>query len=204
MRLSPYEAYCLFLALKLHFTSDSYDYFKYGGKVKTTPEQFNQKRDKYFYHRLCRRYDGDEIRDFLVANFVGNDAQWVGKMLDDEADDMYKSFIKNKQSITYNFKNDVERLFGSGGNPFKYEDNSYPVILNDYMRGDINLYSMIILNDVTGCFAKFDAKLKGDYLWDKFYFKARKLRPFIEYDKEKIKTILKQQLNSLDRNKVTC
>lgn len=204
MRLSPFEAYCMFQALKLHFTTESYDYFRYNGKVKTTPEQFAGKRDKYFYHRLCRRYDADQIQDFLVANFLGNDASWVGNMLDDQADELYKSYMRQKQSLSYRFKNEIDHLFGSGNNPFKFEDNGYPAILNDYMRGDVSLDTIIILNDVTGCFAKFDAKLKGDYLWDKLYFKSRKFRPFIEYDKEKIKTILKQQLNSIDRNKVAC
>jgi len=204
MRLTAYEAYCLFQALKLHFTSESYDYFKYNGKVKVTPEQFNGKRDKYFYHRLCRRYNADEILDFIVANMLGNDAHWVGKLLDDQADELYKSYLKNKQSLSYRFKNDVEHLFTEGSNPFKFEDNNYPVILNDYMRGDVSLDTIIILNDVTNCFAKFDAKLKGDFLWDKFYFKAKKFRPFLSYDKEKIKAVLKQQLNSLDRQKIAC
>lgn len=204
MRLSPFEAYCMFQALKLHFTSDSYDYFKYNGKVKVTQEQFNAKRDKYYYHRLCRRYDADQILDFIVANMLANDSQWVGKLLDDDADDLYTNFVKTKQSLSYKFKNDMELIMSTHDNPFKFEDNSYPAILNDYMRGDVAFDTLIILNDITNCFAKFDAKLKGDFLWDKFYFKARKYRPFLTYDKEKIKTILKQQLNSLDRNKIAC
>lgn len=204
MRLSPYETYCLFQALKLHFTSESYDFFKYNGKVKITPEQFNGKRDKYFYHRLCRRYDADQIQDFIVANMLANDSQWVGKLLDDDADELYMNFVKNKQSLSYRFKNELEFIMSTHDNPFKFGDNNYPVLLNDYMRGDISHDTLLILNDVTGCFAKFDKKLKGDYLWDKFYFKSRKYRPFLSYDKEKIKTILKQQLNSLDRTKETC
>lgn len=204
MRLSPFETYCMFQALKLHFTSENYDYFKYNGKVKQTIDQFNQKRDKYFYHRLCRRYNSDEIQDYIVANLLAESNVWVGKLLDDDSDELYKSYLKNKQSLSYRFKNDVEHLFTEGSNPFKFEDNNYPVILNEYMRGYVSLDSIIILNDVTNCFAKFDEKLKGDFLWDKLYFKAKKFRPFLSYDKEKIKAVLKQQLNSLDRQKIAC
>lgn len=204
MRLSPFEAFCMFQALKLHFTNESYDYFRYNGKVKQTVDQFNQKRDKYFYHRLCRRYNSDEIQDYIVANLLADESVWVGKLLDDDSDDIYTNYIKKKQSLSYRFKNEVEHILTTHSNPFKFEDNNYPAIINDYMRGDVSLDTLIILNDVTQCFAKFDKKLKGDFLWDKLYFKCRKFRPFLSYDKEKIKGILKQQLNSLDKTRVSC
>ena len=38
--MEPFEAYQKYLALKLHFDSESYDYFKYRGKT-------NAKRDKF-------------------------------------------------------------------------------------------------------------------------------------------------------------
>ena len=31
--MSSYEVYNLYLAIKLHFTSDTYDYFKHNAKV---------------------------------------------------------------------------------------------------------------------------------------------------------------------------
>lgn len=207
MRLSPFEAYSMFQAMKLHFTSDSYDYFKYHGKVKTTLEQFNGKKDKYFYHRLCRRYDADEIQNFLLANMLAGDPKWVGNFLDDEADAHYKQHVAHIQSLTYQFKNELQELFENVddlADLFKLENNGYHKLFNETMNGTISRETAMIIDDVTNCFSKFDTKLKGDFLWDKFYFKCRKYRPFLSYDKEKIKTILKQQLNSLDRNKVTC
>lgn len=195
MRLSPFETYCLFQALKLHFTTESYDFFKYGGKTKSTVDQFNSKRDRFFYHRLCRRYDKDQIKDFIVANMLGRDKSWVGDLLDDDADEQFTQYIKQKQSLTYRFKNELEKVFTEHENPFKFEDNGYPALINDYMRGDISFDTALIINDFTNCFSKFDKKLKGDFLWDKFYFKAKKFRPFLEYDKNKIAGIIKEQIN---------
>jgi hypothetical protein len=34
--MTPFEVYKKYLALKNHFTKDSYDYFKYGGKVSAS------------------------------------------------------------------------------------------------------------------------------------------------------------------------
>lgn len=196
MRLSPYEAYCMFLALKLHFTTDSYDYFKYGGKVNTSQDQFNMKRDKYFYHRLCRRYDKDQIQDFLVANMIAGDPKWVGNFLDDEADSHYKAYVKTHQSLTYMFKNELDKLFETDdlASLFKLEDNGYHKLINAYMNGDISRETAMIINDFTDCFSKFDKKLNGDFLWDKFYFKVRKYLPFLKYDRAKMKAIIKEKL----------
>lgn len=196
MKLSPFETYCLFQALKLHFTTESYDFFKYGGKTKATVEQFNGKRDKYFYHRLSKRYNDDQMQDFIVANMLDDAKQWVGHFFDDDADLRYKVYVKNHQSITYTFKSNLDKMCddSSLASIFHFEDNGFPKMMNDYMRGDATLETLIIINDFTDCFSKFNEKLAGDYLWDKFYFKARKYRPFLKYDKTKIKSIIKEKV----------
>ena len=38
--MTDFEAYRQFLALKLHFTSEHYDYFKYNGKHNATVSSF--------------------------------------------------------------------------------------------------------------------------------------------------------------------
>ena len=53
--MTEFEAYCQFLALKLHFTTDHYDYFKYNGKHNATPESFDKRTDKRFFKRLVRK-----------------------------------------------------------------------------------------------------------------------------------------------------
>ena len=42
-----YDAYCLYLAINNHFHSDSYDFFKYNGKVSAKLESFMKRKDKY-------------------------------------------------------------------------------------------------------------------------------------------------------------
>ena len=42
---TPLEAYQTYLAIKNHFSSPSYDYFKYQGKVKVNSQSF-EKRER--------------------------------------------------------------------------------------------------------------------------------------------------------------
>lgn len=194
-RQSGYEIYCLYLALKQHFTVDKYDFFKYNGKTKNvSKESFLSRRDRFQFEKLARKCDNPMIH--MMVNFL-QDKTWIGDMLDDEAFDATKRYVKKVQSMSYIFKNEIEK-YDNLKSLFKVEDNGYPMILNEYMRGDISLETIIILDAFIDFITKFDAKLKDDYLWSKFSFKARKFAPFLlrEIDKNKFKDLLKQQMNA--------
>ena len=45
--MTGFEVYKLYLALKLHFTSETYDYFQYGGSAKASQKSFDQRKDKF-------------------------------------------------------------------------------------------------------------------------------------------------------------
>ena len=40
-----FDVYKTYLAIKLHFQSDSYDYYKYGGKVNAKLDTFTKRKD---------------------------------------------------------------------------------------------------------------------------------------------------------------
>ena len=44
--ISGYEAFGIYQALKLHFTTDSYNYFKYNGKSNISVTVFENRKDK--------------------------------------------------------------------------------------------------------------------------------------------------------------
>lgn len=193
--LSGYETFCLYLALKNHFTRDSYDFFKYNGKTKNvSKESFLSRRDRFQFEKLARKCDNPMIH--MMVNFL-QDKTWIGDMLDDEAFDYTMRYAKKVQSMSYIFKNEIEK-YDNLKDLFKSEDNGYPMILNEYMSGDISLETIIILDTFIDFITKFDAKLKDDYLWSKFSFKARKFAPFLlrEIDKNKFKELLKTQMNA--------
>ena len=105
--------------------------------------------------------------------------------------------MKNNQSRSYIFKNELEKA-DDLKSLFKPEDNGYPKFLNDYMRGDISFDTIVILDHFIQFIPKFDAKLKDDYLWSKFSFKARKYKPFLlqDLDQKKFKELLKSRINA--------
>ncbi len=63
--MNGFEVYKLYLAIKLHFTSDSYNYFTFNGKTRTTLQSFEKRRDKYFFKKLATKFNQDELAESL-------------------------------------------------------------------------------------------------------------------------------------------
>ena len=77
----PFDTYKTYLALKNHFTKDSYDYHKYQGKSRASLQSFYKRKDRYWFEKLSRQKEDKEVIDFFVANFVScTDPQtvWIG------------------------------------------------------------------------------------------------------------------------------
>ena len=57
------------MAIKLHFTKDSFNVFKNRGVVKGTREAFYARNDRYMFERLARKHPVDH-RFILVKNLT--------------------------------------------------------------------------------------------------------------------------------------
>jgi hypothetical protein len=197
MRLSAFDTFRMFLAIRNHFTQKSYDYFKYKGKTNVSLEAFSKRKDRYYFQKLCRKYEDSEMEDFLVANFI-HGKSWVGEFLEEEANDIYLAYLKRKQGFTYHFRNEVSSLFSvvdSAPKVFEIKSGQYPVILNRLLSNELCMETFTILNQFIKFSDKFDAALgKDDVMWSKIRQLSTKLEPFLDYDKNTAKNILKEAI----------
>jgi hypothetical protein len=70
------------------------------------------------------------------------------------------------------------------------------------MRRTVSFESATILNDYVPYTEKFTKYLgDDDIVWSRVALKLRKYRPFIKYDAEKFKAILKEKVNEDTRGK---
>jgi len=194
--MTGYEAYCLYTSLKLHFTQESYNYFKYGGKTNVSIESFENRKDKYHYYKISRRYEKDEYVNFLVANFLIDSNVWIGKLLEDEAHQNYLSRQKIQQSLMYSFENDCRNLFEEVKNPNDLLTNTdnYPILLSKVFRKETNIETLIILSDILGFLPMWCKKINDTIQWPNFYHKLTKYKLFLNYDKTKYQQKLKSIL----------
>ena len=191
-----FAAYALWNALKLHFTSDSYDYFKYNGKTNVSKQTFTTNKSKYHFYKLSRKYNLEELKDFYVANFIQGKGDWVGDLLQD-GDENYTKWQKTQQSLTYTFENDIIVLLDKVENPndlLVVRNNEFPKLMQYTTQGDVTLETLIILDDLMNFFPMWEKEIYDDIVWPNFKTKCMKYKPFLHYDKEKFKQILKEKI----------
>lgn len=196
-----FAAYALWNALKLHFTSESYDYFKYNGKTNVSKQTFTTNKSKYQFYKLSRKYNLDELKNFYIANFIQGKGDWVGDLLQD-GDENYTKWQKTQQSLTYTFENDIMYMFDSVDGAefwhiddyFKPIDGGWPMLITKMMHENISLETVCILVDILGCMPKWEKQITEDIIWPTHRRIIKKYTPFISYDKEKYKQILKEKI----------
>jgi len=189
--MTGYEAFTVYNALKLHFSSEKYDYFKYKAKSRVTIDTFERRKDKYYFYKLSRQQREDDYVQFLVSNFLENPNLWVGELLQEESLSKYKKRMAVIQSLSYNFKNDCEvlRSVVEEPNNIFLTKGEYPVLLTKTLQKEINVETLCILNSLVNFFPLWQKKIQDTIHWPNFYMKCVKYTPFIEYDKSKFRQI---------------
>ena len=197
--ITGYEAFGIFQALKLHFTSDSYDFFKYNGKSRVSVDAFENRKDKYHFYKLSRRLTNrDELIMFIVSNFVHNENIWVGDLLTEESETIYRQRQKVVQSLSYIFENDCRKLFDGIDNPnefLKVTNGEYPVLMTKTLQRDIEIETLCIMNKILGFMPNWNNKIEDTIRWPLFYRKVIKFSEFLPKDVSKFKFILKKVID---------
>lgn len=179
--MTPFDAYKTYLALKNHFSKPKYDYFKYAGKSRASVESFNKRKDKYWFERISRQKNDDEVKNFFLSNFISVDnpqSIWIGQLIR-EGETSYKEWIKRQQSLSYIFKQESEELL-SQGNIEEILDASrqHPTILKMFLSGKICIETITIWDKIFLFRNNFDQKLL-DPVWEIVSLKIQKYSPFL-------------------------
>jgi len=187
-----FDAYCLYLAINNHFNTESYDFFKYNGKVPVKLPAFLKRNDKYHFAKLAREHR-EELRDFLVAN-LSKQKYYVKNLLDNECIDNYKEFKKRKQKLTYTITEDMRYLYDrydTLDDVLEVQNGQHSVILKEFLGKNIQAETFIAFDNMFKIFEDYDEMIQEQFIWPKVKIRLNKLKPFIEYEPQKIRLVMK-------------
>ena len=192
--MMPFDCYKTFLAMKSHFTKETFDYQKFGNKLsKITLKSFYKRKDRFYFESMVRKYPDKDIENFFVSNFVaGSDPQLVYMAtIVKTGEQTYREWQKRIQSLSYVFKNEAEDLLDGK----KVDDvfdcsKGHPPILKSHLVGKTSLESMIICDRILGYRNNFNKKM-DDVVWKSVSMKMKKYSPFLNIDVFHYKKILK-------------
>mgnify|MGYP001208259350 FL=1 len=159
--MEAYDAYKIYHALKLHFTSD-YDYNKYNGKANVSVDSFLKRNDRPFFGRVSRKYK-DDTKDFFISNFIVNPKGWVGNFNDEN----YLNWKKRNQSLKYNYKSELVELFHrvSTFDEIFHNGSQHPLLLKQFMAKKLSIETVAILESLLGFCDRFDKQIEENIVW---------------------------------------
>lgn len=194
-KVKPFDVYKNYLGLKNHFTKDTYDYHRYGGKSRASLDSFYKRRDRFFFEKLSRQKNDTEVVEFFVSNFVTCDdpqSLWIGEIVRN-GEQNYTDWKKRLQSLSYTFKSEIEEVFTDKDFDamFRIDGTKHPQIIKEHLGKNISLETFVILNKIIGFKENFDRKLT-DPVWKFLSMRINKYNSFIHIDVFKFRKILKE------------
>ena len=191
----PFDCYKTYIAMKSHFTKDSYDYQRYGNRLpRLKVTSFYKRKDRFFFEKMSRDFPDKEIEEFFIANFISGTDPASVYMADiiKNGRQTYKEWQKRNQSLSYTFKEDIENIFEKK----KVDDvfdcrKGHPPILKSYLGKKTTLETMAICDIILGYGKDFDKRL-NDPVWETVSRKIKKYTPFLNINVSRYKKILKE------------
>lgn len=176
--MDPFEVYKLYLALKLHFTTEKYDITKTRGAVRASQKAFLKRKDIIAMRKLARDYKKKEIIDLLVANFVSGD-KWGG-MFDSHASEVYKEWKTRKARRDYQFEQDIELIKlemekESIPDPFIADQGHHALVYRLYLGKKISIETLVLLDKLFKMSDNSD-----DIFLESINLLVKKYRPFVK------------------------
>lgn len=156
--MSGYIAYQIYQSLKLHFTTD-YDAVKYNFKTAVKQATFEKRRDRYFFEKLSRRFNREQLIDYFTANIIEKNNVWIGDM----SDDVYNAYVSRYDKLTYMFEQDMKTLSNKG---YAFNDicSSTPdfsqsPVLEALRGGQISIESVVLLDILVNFLKSLESNL---------------------------------------------
>jgi len=198
-----FKAYKYYIAVKLHYTKDSFDVFKNRGNLKGTREAFNARNDRMMFDKLARKYPVDkDLIQYYVANFAyGNDAAVYSF---DDAESNLLEWNRRKQSITKIFQDDCNKIILDAcknkiksGAVLNLTNKGYCSILKLFLGNQITLETIRIIDDMLPVLHSWKQNESMLLLWENEIRRIEKSKGFVTYDRDKIVKVFNNFMDDL-------
>lgn len=192
-KISGYDAYCLYISLKSHFNTKSYDFFKYG-KKKIKTNTYLSRSDRIFFDKLAKRYKEQDLVGIIIANLLDNNHFWVGDFLSSDSEEVFVQWKRRTESLEYVFKQECDALFDfleqsklKFDDMFRCENGDHPILLKFLLRKEVSAETFAILNILVGFLNKWNEKMSDDPVWSEVGVRYTKYEKFLAFNEDRKK-----------------
>ena len=179
--MQPIDVYQMYCAMKAHFSKSSYNFIKYGGKTKVSRDSFWKRNDRYFFVKISKKYNNDEIKDYLLSNFIQNRNGYIANFNDQN----YENWLDRKMMFYNIFQQELKPYIKNFEPLFEIKGGNHPTLLKEYLGKRVSLETMVILDELVDFSKKWDEQLGDDVVWPDIKNLMNNYKGFLTINKNK-------------------
>lgn len=193
--VTPEEVKEKYQAVKLHFSSKNYDYFKYQGKVKK-----NNFADIIPYTIISKGKYKTDFPDFFIPGLFQNPKVNIEYFMNEDYLKIWKYWKSYQTSPIYFFKEELIEVESYLNNKqidynslFKISENELPLLYKFLIKSQISPQTVIYLDQVLNFRKTFSRKVTENIMFPKLDKRIQKISSFIRnQDSDKLKKVVKE------------
>ena len=188
--MDGYKVWKLYMAVKLHFTTNSYNVFNNRGHVKGARDTFYNRNDRFIFEKLARKFPTErDVIQYFVANFAYGNNEVVYEP--GEGDRNLTTWNKRKESVSQVFENDLhaiclhlEKEGLSESHLYEKSGSDFPELFKLYLGGYITIETMVILDSYVNYIARIPSQL--NLLLGEESRRIDKCKGFVKFNNERL------------------
>lgn len=198
----PFACFRTYCAIKSHFSTESYDFIKYNGRINIPRSAYTKRKDKMFFDYLAKKISESDNTYFFVSQFIENSSLWVGNILFEKEDSekKYRSWVNRIAMIYDNYANDIYnlKLCHKPWSEILITQNEidHPYIFKLVQQRKINPETYTILNTLFNFIHINIEKLQNDTIFCTSNLKYIKYKVFLPVSLKKIANMTPKQLTT--------
>lgn len=195
--MDGYKVWKLYMAVKLHFTTNKYNVFNNRGHVKGARDTFYARNDRFIFEKLSRKFPTErDVIQYFVANFAYGNNEVVYEPGEGERN--LVTWNKRKESISQVFESDLHAILLHLEKEKLYEHHLYeraggtdiPELFKLYLGGYVTIETMVILDHYANYLASIPSQL--NLLLGEECRRIDKCKGFVKFDKDRLLHVFEQ------------
>jgi hypothetical protein len=188
--MDGYKVWKLYMAVKLHFTTNQFNVFNNRGHVKGARDTFYSRNDRFIFEKLARKFPTErDVIQYFVANFAYGNTEVVYEPGEGERN--LTTWNKRKESISQVFENDLhtislhlEKEGLSEKHLYEKSSGDFPELFKLYLGGYVTIEGMVILNSYVNYIARVSPQL--NLLLGEECLRIDKCKGFVKFNAERL------------------
>jgi hypothetical protein len=185
---SGYDAYTTYLAFKLHFSSNSYNFFKFNGKTSASVKSFESRRDRYHFEKIAAKITRESFIERMLIQYLENPNFWIKDIFTADNKNKHLSWRGYIESFPYSFRSELGKIREYSllneleiKDIFRTKGVTHPLLFKMYLRKEIRLETLICIDKLIGLSDIMNDQTRPrDPVWEETNELIIKYTPFIQ------------------------